>query len=48
MSIQNTPERVSLRSVTQATDPTWSGCRAKTAATKALRHTLPVKLASAR
>src|ERR1035441_993243 len=34
--------RTSLRSETQATDSTWMGCRAKRAATKALRQYAPV------
>jgi len=31
-----------LRSATQATDSTWSGCTAKSAATNALLHAAPV------
>jgi hypothetical protein len=34
--------RTSLRSATHATDSTWSGCQAKSAATKALRQRAPV------
>jgi hypothetical protein len=46
-SSQKSVESTSLRSVTHATDSTWSGCRAKTAATNALGHTSPVARRSA-
>jgi hypothetical protein len=34
--------RTSFLSATHATDSTWSGCTAKSAATRALRHKAPV------
>ena len=36
--MKKTPDSASLRSDAQATDSTWSGCNAKTAATKPLCH----------
>lgn len=38
VSSQKKPQRTSLRSLTQATDSTWSGCSPKSAATVSDRH----------
>lgn len=40
--------RTSFRSATQATDSTWTGWSANSAATKALRHRAPVIMSSSR
>jgi len=44
----NNVERTSLRSATHATDSTWRGWIAKSAATTALRHLAAVMSASTR
>ncbi len=42
VSSQKNALNTSLRSEIQATDSTWTGCQANSAATKALGHKAPV------